>query len=238
MQRLRQHATQVVTLRRIYPVCVAALAAAVLAAPASGAGGNTVVARFKWSVTGSMTHTWNIAGSDPCQPAGGGTVKATFSGSGRGAFKVERNQYGTVYNYDPQISLHGKITELDNTAQNPPETPDETCPPTDKSGCGTRKLKDGLGYLQDVSGVGKPLEFLGTDFGNAFSAGDCEHGGFDDFGRIQGADLPKLYPGVPSAKRLAQRHKTFTVTVHRKDRGNHGADVQSRTVSVTFKRLP
>jgi hypothetical protein len=184
-----------------------------------------------------MTHTWTISNSGACDPTGAGKVTAKFTGVGRGSFKVERNAYGTFYNYDPQLNLHGKVTELDNTTQNPPESPGQVCRPTDKSGCGTRKLKDGFGYLQDVSGVGKPLEFRATDFGNAFSAGDCEHGGFADFGRVRGADLPKLYPGVPSAKKLASRHNAFTVHITRRDSRSNGADVQSRSVAIKFTRL-
>jgi len=49
--------------------------------------------------------------------------------------------------------------------------------------------------------------------------------------------LPKLYPGVPSPKKLAQRRKRFTLTVHRRDSRNKGADVQSRTLTVTFTPL-
>ena len=214
-----------------------ALVALVVAPAALAAGGSTVIARFKWSVTGSMKHTWSITNTDPCAPVGGGLVRATFTAPGRGAFKVVRNAYGTTYDYDPQMNLRGKVTEIDNTTQNPPEFAGDVCRPTNKSGCGTRALKDGYGYLQDVSGVGKPLEFMGTDFGNAFSAGDCEHGGFGDFGRINARYLPKLYPGVPSPKKLAQRRKRFTLTVHRRDSRNKGADVQSRTLTVTFTPL-
>lgn len=215
---------------------VTVLAILVAAPAALAAGGSTVLARFKWSVTGSMKHSWSITSGEPCAPVGSGRVSARFKASGRGAFKVSRNAYGTTYDYDPQLTLRGKVTETDNTTQNPPE-PGGVCTPTDKSGCGTRKLKDGFGYLQDVSGVGKPLEFVGTDFGNAFSAGDCEHGGFGDFGRVAGRNLPKLYPGVPSAKKLARHRRTFSVTAHRRDSRAHGADVQSRTVTVKFTPL-
>jgi hypothetical protein len=192
---------------RLARIGVTAVVALGVATPALASGGSTVIARFKWSVAGSMKHTWSITSTDPCGPVGGGLVRATFTGTGRGAFKVERNAYGTGYNYDPQMNLRGKVTEIDNTTQNPPEFEGDVCRPTDKSGCGTRKLKDGFGYLEDVSGVGKPLEFVGTDFGNAFSVGDCEHGGFGDFGRINAYYLPKLYPGVPPPKKLAQRRK-------------------------------
>lgn len=216
---------------------VAALVALVVATPALASGGSAVIARFKWSVTGSMEHTWSITNTDPCGPVGDGLVRATFTGTGRGAFKVVRNAYGTTYDYDPQMNLRGKVTEIDNTTQNPPQSEGDVCRPTDKSGCGTRKLKDGFGYLNPGGAGGKPLEFVGTDFGNAFSVGDCEHGGFGDFGRINAYFLPALVPGVPPPKKLAQRRKMFTVTVHRRDSRAHVADVQSRTLTVKFTPL-
>jgi hypothetical protein len=153
--------------------------------------------------------------------------------------KIVRNRYGTFYDYDPQTNLHGSITMLDDTTQNPPE-PGDTCPPIDKGGCGTRSLKQGFGYLEpSIEPPGNRIEFTGADFGNAFSAGDCEHGGFNDMGRSNGRFLPHLYPGLPSAKVMAHR-KSFTLTKSRTDAngdGDHGHDVQTRTVTVRFTRL-
>lgn len=229
-------------------VAVAALVSLVVAPAAVAAGdnthtGETVVARFKWSVTGSMGHTWSITSTFPCDPVGSGLVEATFTATSRSAFKVVRgrNEVGTTYynyDFDPATNaLRGRITKIDNTTQNPPEFEGSACRPTDESGCGTRALKDGSGFLQDVSGQAKPLEFQAFGIRNAFSAGDCEDGGFEDFGRVNLRDLPKLYPGVPSPKKLAQRRKRFTLTVHRRDSRNNGADVQSRTLAVTFTPL-
>jgi hypothetical protein len=216
----------------------AILAIVLLVAPAAfAAGGNTVLARFKWSVSGSLKHAWSISSTDPCAPVGDGLISATFTGKGRDALKVERNQYGTTYNFDPQLNLRGKITEADNTTQNPPEAGDSPCRPTDKSRCGTRALKDGFGYLEPGANNGFLLDWEAVDFGNAFSAGDCETGGFGDYGRVSGRFLPKFYPGVPAPKALAKRHGRLVLRAKRRDSRNGGADVQTRTVTLTLTRL-
>lgn len=203
--------------------------------------GETVIARFKWSVTGSMEHMRSISNTSSCDAAGAGLVRAAFTGAGRGTLKVVRSSVPGItrydYAFDPKVRLRSTVTKIDNTTQNPPEAAEDVCRPTDKSGCGTRALKGSFGYLQDVSFEGR-LEFLVQGIGKAFGAPYCEDGGFIDFGRIDALrDLPKLYPGVPSPKKLARRRKRFTLTVHRRDSRNNGADVQSRALSVTFTPL-
>jgi hypothetical protein len=216
---------------------VLALALASLAVVPAARAGDATLARFKWSVAGSMQHNWTLASSEPCGVYGNGVVKLTFKGTGKGALKVTRNAYGVFYDYDPQVTLRGSITMVDNTTQNPDER-GEPCRPTDKSGCGTRSLKNAFGYLQTPAVAReRRLEFFGGGLGDAFSVGDCEKGEFQDFGRVNSRYLPTLFPGVPLPAALARRRGTFTVSKTRTDKGQGTPDRQMRSVTVKFTRL-
>lgn len=181
-----------------------------------------------------MQHDWKLASSDPCAPVGPGRINATFEGTGKGSFKVIRFGGGLTYEYNPGMTLRGSITETDETTQNPNDT-DSPCRPTDKSGCGTRKLKESHGFLQDNTG-GIRLAFEATGVGNAFSAGDCQESGFNDFGRIDGRTGPNLYVPVPKPAKLARKRKSFSVSAERRDSGQRGGGEQRRSVTVKFTR--
>ena len=125
-------------------LAVGAFAIFALFAVASEARGeNKTVARFKWSLSGSMQHDWTLASSEPCAAVGPGRISATFKAKGKGAFKVFHNPRGYFFDYNPQVTLKGSVTETDDTHQNPNDI-DSPCKPTDKSRCGTRQMESSL----------------------------------------------------------------------------------------------
>jgi hypothetical protein len=131
------------------------------------------------------------------------------------------------------MNLRGSVTETDNTTQNPGPF-GEPCNPTDKSGCGTRKLKSSYGYLQDPAGRNR-LAFDATGIVNAFGSGDCGVSS-NDFGLIDGRFLPKLHVAVPKPAKLARKRKAFSVSAQRRDSSHrdNGGDQKRRSVTVKF----
>jgi hypothetical protein len=197
-----------------------------------------VKARYIWSVSGSLDFTWTTAhNSQPCAPVGSGKVHSTFNGTAKRPFQVGSNQYGPFFDYDPDIRVHGTITETDDTKLNPPE-PGLHCTPTDKSGCRTVKLRSFTTITLDFPARrGYPWKAGGHNFPNAFDFVDspCRDGDFGDFDFIR-HPVPFNIDEMPSnARLLAGRAGTVPAT----DRHiyDQGRETLRRTLTFKFKRV-
>ena len=197
-----------------------------------------VKARYVWSVSGTLDFTWSTPhSSEPCNAVGSGKVHSTFNGTAKRPFQVGSNQYGPFYDYDPDIHVHGTITETDDTKLNPPEHGGH-CTPTDKSGCRTVKLKSITTItLAFPARRGYPWQAGGHNFPNAFDVVDrpCRHEDFSDFDFIR-RPIPFNIDEMPGDARLLAGRAG---TVHATDRHTfaNGRETLRRTLRFKFKRV-
>ncbi len=232
---------------RVLPATIVCVA--ILAMPASAAH-LRILAHWKVTIAGTVTHKWSLPDVEPCQATGDGSLTAHFESVRPQRITIANNGFGPGdISWNGVFHIHGKITAVDGRTRNPPD-PGQDCstsaPVPDTRACGTRQFHTGLLVEMPLRTVRRTFDL--TDSGSfttpALNAPggveDCERDGFDSFADIGVAarpgseDLPM--PGYPSAARLGSaRVHRIVVAVSQRRRFVPSAQT-FRQVKIVFTR--
>jgi hypothetical protein len=238
-----------------------------IAALPAGAGAETIRRSFgDWKATfsGTFDYEWNEPNPEPCDPNGGGSVRARFSGR-LGEFEVSYVRDGAFSAFglgSNTTRVGGSAMETDNRRINPgPDRYGYPCEPRtiDKSGCGTRGYHPAtfdLGSTTSDRRLFGPFTLHMTmDLGgtlNAFARHPCYtgEGSLQDFDYFAGnspsdSDTGRAYWEYRLGKLVGPRlrvamfahRRPFTVSAQDKHRSTFAGPASysgRRLVNVTF----
>jgi len=223
------------------------VAAAVSVALPTAAGGARLHVYARWSLTmrGSLTHTWSLPSSDPCQATGEGHATMRFASPHAVHIVIADNGYGLAdVGWNSEMPVDGTVTAVDARTRNPPQAGsacDTSEPVPDTRACGSARSHAIVFVSESVSRRGRFYAEGGLDT-NALTpdakVADCETDGLTAFTAIGGAAgssrhvLPIDYP---SPETLTRRRGTFTLTAHDSHHFN-GTSTTVRTLTLTFHR--
>lgn len=233
------------SMRKGFLMCCAA--GAFLLAPAATAQA-VELGNWRVTATASVTFDWTRSTDMPCEAVGAGQVRATVTGrSARfrmGYFARAGYKHWAVYprSFRP---TGGTVTATDQTRQNPPEFPGETCTPTDKSGCTTRPLDRRNTFVNVRGKNARPGRAAGITFDvngllSTFESlpRECEYGGFRDYadfpGRRASEDFGLLFVRMPAASGIGRRAFTVSRTLTESGSGEGYTGRGVRKVTLRF----